>query len=118
MSRDTPVVGTRYCQHLHAYVPENLAYRVSGLAAEQKASVAQRLLTREFWHLPFAGEDGKESTTAACGRSIRVVSKGSVHAEGLTHHQAGLISLADAQKDLGIKYRSLGQGCEDSVDAV
>ena len=115
-SRETPAVGTRYCQHIHAYVPENLAYKVSGLAPAQKASVAQRLLTREFWHLPFVGEDGVESSG---GLDIRVVpgADGSaVLAEGLTHHQAQLVPLREAQKDLGIKYRSLTQTREDLVD--
>ena len=120
MSRDTPVVGTRYCQHLHAYVPENLAYRVSGLAAEQKASVAQRLLTREFWHLPFAGE-GDDVDESEIGIDIRVVPLKdgcAVRAEGLTHHQAKLVPLHEARKDLGIKYRSLTQSRGDLLEAA
>ena len=106
--RETPAVGTRYCQHIHAYVPENLPYRVSGLAAAQKASVAQRLLTREFWHLTFAGEGDEVSQEAAGVPDLQVGRKGSVvRAEGLTHHQAELISLDDAQKNDEIKYRCL-----------
>ncbi|KAI0706888.1 hypothetical protein C8T65DRAFT_576920 [Cerioporus squamosus] len=108
LSRETPAVGTRYCQHIHAYVPENLPYRVSGLAAAPKAPLAERLLSREFWQLSFAGEDG------ACNSDIRVV-PAKVHAEGLTHHQAKLVSLQEAQKDLGIKYRSLTQTRDDLV---
>ena len=109
---DTPVVGTRYCQHIHAYVPENLPYRVSGLAAAPKAPLGDRLLSREFWQLPFAGEDGAGSKVKM---NIRVVPAKPVHAEGLTHHQARLVSLGEAQKDLGIKYRSLTQTRDDLV---
>lgn len=83
-------------------MPENLPYRVSGLAAAPKAPLGERLLSREFWQLPFAGEE------------IRVV-PAKVHAEGLTHHQAKLVSLEEAQKDLGIKYRSLTQTRDDLV---
>ena len=89
-------------------MPENLPYRVSGLAAAPKAPLAERLLTREFWQLPFAGEDGAH-------REFRVV-PAKVHAEGLTHHQTQLVPLRVAQKDLGIKYRSLTQTREDLVD--
>ena len=110
--RETPAVGTRYCQHIHAYVPENLPYRVSGLAAAPKAPLGDRLLSREFWQLPFAGEDGAGSKVKM---NIRVVPAKPVHAEGLTHHQAKLVSLGEAQKDLGIKYRSLTQTRDDLV---
>ncbi|RPD62169.1 hypothetical protein L227DRAFT_610014 [Lentinus tigrinus ALCF2SS1-6] len=109
--RETPAVGTRYCQHIHAYVPENLPYRVSGLAAAPKAPLTERLLSREFWQLPFAGENGAGSSM---NMDIRVV-PAKVHAEGLTHHQAKLVSLQEAQKDLGIKYRSLTQTRDDLV---
>ena len=47
-------------------------------------------------------------------RYARVIS--AVLAEGLTHHQAQLVPLREAQKDLGIKYRSLTQTREDLVD--
>ncbi|RDX44732.1 hypothetical protein OH76DRAFT_1359138 [Lentinus brumalis] len=100
LSRETPAIGTRYCRHIHAYVPENLPYRVSGLAAAPKAPLAGRLLSREFWQ--------------AGSADIRVVPT-KVHAEGLTHHQAKLVSLQEAQKDIGIKYRSLTQTRDDLV---
>lgn len=116
---DTPVVGTRYCQHIHAYVPENLPYRVTGLAAERKP-LSERLLTREFWHLPVAGEVDEEEASEV-GLDIRVVPAkdgSAVRAEGLTHHQAKLISLHEAQKDAGIKYRSLTQSRGDLLEVA
>ncbi|TFK78150.1 hypothetical protein K466DRAFT_607264, partial [Polyporus arcularius HHB13444] len=73
---------------------------VSGLAAAPKAPLAGRLLSREFWQ--------------AGSADIRVV-PAKVHAEGLTHHQAKLVSLQEAQNDLGIKYRSLTQTRDDLV---
>ncbi|CDO78057.1 hypothetical protein BN946_scf184826.g2 [Trametes cinnabarina] len=108
----TPEEGTRYCQHIHAYVPEHLPYKVGRLAPAQKAPLTERLLTREFWHLPFAGEDGGASDASAnsAGLEIKLVPAedgSSVLAEGLTYHQAALIPIHQAQKDLGIKYRSL-----------
>ena len=113
--RETPAVGTRYCQHIHAYVPENLPYRVSGLAAAPKAPLGDRLLSREFWQLPFTGEDGAGSKVKM---NIRVVPAKPVHAEGLTHHQAQLVPLREAQRDLGIKYRSLTQTRDDLVEVA
>ncbi|KAI9069551.1 hypothetical protein FKP32DRAFT_59706 [Trametes sanguinea] len=107
----TPEEGTRYCQHIHAYVPEHLAYKVGKLAPAQKASLKERLLTREFWHLPFAGEDGGATDAGnSAGLDIKLVPAedgSAVLAEGLTYHQAALVSIQEAQKDLGIKYRSL-----------
>ncbi|KAI0759720.1 hypothetical protein BD413DRAFT_269512 [Trametes elegans] len=110
----TPEVGTRYCQHIHAYVPEHLPWKVGKLApAAQKAPLRERLLTREFWHLPFAGEDSgndEDGAAAAAGLEIKLVpaADGSaVHAEGLTYHQATLIPVHQAQKDRAIRYRSL-----------
>ena len=117
--RETPAVGTRYCQHIHAYVPENLPYRVTGLAAERKP-LSERLLTREFWHLPVAGEVDEEEASEV-GLDIRVVPAkdgSAVRAEGLTHHQAKLISLHEAQKDAGIKYRSLTQSRGDLLEVA
>ncbi|KAI0751661.1 hypothetical protein C8Q80DRAFT_1098018 [Daedaleopsis nitida] len=95
----TPVVGTRYCQHIHAYVPENLPYKFSGLATAQT----------------------KSGSGSSVGVDIRVVPAkdgGAVRAEGLTHHQAKLISLDEAQKDVGIKYRSLTQAAAHREDLV
>ncbi|KAH9887598.1 hypothetical protein C8Q73DRAFT_668636 [Cubamyces lactineus] len=107
----TPVEGTRYCQHIHAYVPENLPYKVGKLAPAQKAPLKERILTREFWHLPFAGEDGGHDQSGnSAGLEIKLVPAEdgtSVLAEGLTHHQSALIPVREAQKDLAIKYRSL-----------
>ena len=103
--RETPAVGTRYCQHIHAYVPENLAYKVSGLAAEKAP--------REFWSLPFTGEGGRLDVRVVPGADGQAVL-----AEGLTHHQAKLIPVQQAQKDVGIKYRSLTQSREDLVDVA
>ena len=41
-----------------------------------------------------------------------------VRAEGLTHHQAKLVPLHEARKDLGIKYRSLTQTRDDLVEVA
>ncbi|KAI8984911.1 hypothetical protein BD414DRAFT_417761 [Trametes punicea] len=107
----TPEVGTRYCQHIHAYVPEHLPYKVGKLAPAQKAPLRERILTREFWQLPFAGEDsGDDASDNSAGLEIKIVPAedgASVLAEGLTYHQSALIPVHEAQKDLGIKYRSL-----------
>ena len=136
-NRETPVVGTRYCQHLHAYVPEDRSYRITPLAAARppsKAPLKKRICSREFWHLsstraaiPRLAEDESEDPVVAAaallaatgagensakwrGVEIRVVPRAdgsAVLAEGLTHHQAALVPLDQAQKDVGIKYRSL-----------
>ncbi|KAI0638865.1 hypothetical protein C8Q77DRAFT_1213602 [Trametes polyzona] len=109
----TPEIGTRYCQHIHAIVPEHLPYKIGKLAPAQKP-LRERILTREFWHLPFAGEDSEEGEADAsvnsAGIEIKIVpaSDGTtVLAEGLTYHQAALIPIRDAQKDMAIRYRSL-----------
>ena len=110
-------------------MPENLPYRISGLEAaplqkDDKPSLARRVLTSEFWHLPFAGEvEVEESSEAASGPGIdvRVVPEKDgcvVRAEGLTHHQAKLVPLHEAQKDVGIKYRSLTRERDDLVDVA
>ena len=113
-----PVAGTRYCQHIHAYVPEDLSYRITGLAAA-KAPLAERVFTREFWHLPVSAEDGDEDEST--GLDIRVVPAkdgSAVRAEGLTHHQAKLVSLHEAQNDAAIKYRSLTRSRGDLLEAA
>ncbi|KAH9853341.1 hypothetical protein C2E23DRAFT_868173 [Lenzites betulinus] len=111
--RETPEIGTRYCQQLHAIVPEHLAYKIGKLAHARKP-LRERLLTREFWHLPLAGEDGeaREADVSAnsAGIEIKLVRARdgtTVLAEGLTYHQAALVPIRDAQKDMAIKYRSL-----------
>ena len=82
------------------------------------------MLTSEFWRLPFAGEDEVEEPEEAAselGVDVRVVPRtdGSVvRAEGLTHHQAKLLPLHEAQRDVGIKYRSLTRERDDLVDVA
>ena len=118
--RETPVVGTRYCIHLHAHVPENLQYMISELAPAQEAT-SHRLLPREFRCLPFAGGDDKSKAARAFDirHGVAPLTDGvAVRAEGLTHHQSRLVPLSEAQKDLGIKYRSLTQTREDLVDVA
>ncbi|OJT09720.1 hypothetical protein TRAPUB_13825 [Trametes pubescens] len=110
--KSTPEIGARYCHQLHAIVPEHLAYKV-GKLAPARTPLRERLLTREFWHLPFAGEDGGDgdvASTNSAGIEIKLIPARdgtTVLAEGLTHHQAALIPLGQAQKDMAIKYRSL-----------
>lgn len=110
--KSTPEIGARYCHQLHAIVPEHLAYKV-GKLAPARTPLRERLLTREFWHLPLAGEDGgagEAASTNSAGIEIKIVPARdgtTVLAEGLTHHQAALIPLGQAQKDVAIKYRSL-----------
>ena len=107
LQRETPVIGTRYCQHLHAIVPENLAYRVTPFAPAPKAPLAARLLSRALRHGEKEDKDVKID--------IRMVPDTQVLAEGLTHHQAGLVPLRTAQKDQGIKYRALTRRRSDLV---
>ena len=124
LQRETPVVGTRYCQHLHAYVPENLAYCVSGLGVAQPTKVG-RLFSRKR-KTPTAGKEngpvrgGVRGVGKASGSApkIRVVREATVLAEGLTHHQAALVSLRDAQNDVRIRYRALTKPREDLMPIV
>ena len=62
-----------------------------------------------------------EEEASEVGLDIRVVPAkdgSAVRAEGLTHHQAKLISLHEAQKDAGIKYRSLTQSRGDLLEVA
>ncbi|KAI0829228.1 hypothetical protein BC628DRAFT_1416998 [Trametes gibbosa] len=120
--RDTPEIGTRYCQQLHAIVPEHLAYKIGKLAPAQKP-LRERFLTREFWHLPFAGEDGEKGEADVSENSVGIEIKivpardgTTVLAEGLTYHQAALVPIREAQKDMAIKYRSLTTQRTDLVE--
>ncbi|KAI0643597.1 hypothetical protein C8Q79DRAFT_1012178 [Trametes meyenii] len=119
---DTPAVGTRYCQQLKAYVPEHLPYKAGRIAPAQKAPLRERLFTRDFWqrsssedNKPLDRSEGDASTARVEIKLVRAKDGTSVLAEGLTYHQSALIPVRQAQKDVGIKYRSLTAEREDLI---
>lgn len=111
----TPVVGTRYCQHIHAYVPENLPFEMGKIAAAPapKAPLRERM---QFWQR--ASDDDKENSARPEIRVVPSADGTTVLAAGLTYHQAGLVSLKEAQQNVGIKYRSMTTKRTDLVPHV